>query len=66
MFAKYRKFWVAALAVAAVVVKAYANGSIDPAEWGEIAIAVATALGVVAVPNDTQTSTQVYRQDPRG
>lgn len=58
MFSKYRKFWVAALAVAAVVIKAYANGNIDPAELGEIAIAVATALGVVAVPNDPNTPQQ--------
>jgi hypothetical protein len=48
---KYRKFVVAAVAIAAVAGKAYADGHIDPAEWGEIAIAAATALGVWAVPN---------------
>lgn len=58
MFAKYRKFWMAAAGVAAVAIKAYANGSIDPAEWGEIAIALATAIAVVSVPNDPNTPQQ--------
>jgi uncharacterized membrane protein YebE (DUF533 family) len=49
--AKYRKTIVAVLGVAGVVAKAYADGHIDPAEYGEIAIAVATALGVWAVRN---------------
>ena len=55
MFAKYRKFWITAAAVAAVVAKTLADGHIDPAEWGEIAIAVATALGVVTVPNKPES-----------
>jgi len=55
MFVKYRKFWVAAAGLAAVVGKVYADGHIDPAEWGELAIAVATAVGVVIVPNKTDS-----------
>ena len=66
MFVKYRKFWVAAAALAAVAGKVFADGHADPAEWGEIAIAVATALGVVAVPNDTTTPASPQRQDYRG
>lgn len=58
MFAKYRKFYVAAAGVALVAGKVLADGHIDTAEWGEIAIAVATALGVVAVPNKPEAAGQ--------
>lgn len=51
MFAKYRKFWIAAAGVAAVAGKVFADGHVDTAEIGELAIALATAVGVVAVPN---------------
>lgn len=50
-FHKYRKAWIAAAGVAAVVGKALGDGHVDPSEWGEIAIAVATALGVLGVGN---------------
>lgn len=56
MFAKYRKFWVAAAGLAAVAAKVFADGHVDTAEWGEIAIALATAVGVVAVPNKPEAS----------
>lgn len=52
MFAKYRKFWLAAAGVAAVVGKVLADGHVDTSEWGELAIAAATAAGVLAVRND--------------
>jgi hypothetical protein len=58
MFAKYRKFWVAAVAFIAVAAKVFADGHADPAEWGELAIALATAIGVVSVRNAPQNGPQ--------
>jgi hypothetical protein len=51
MFAKYRKFWVAAAAVVAVAGKAYADGHVSNVEWGDIAFVLAGAVGVLLTPN---------------
>jgi hypothetical protein len=51
MFSKYRKFWVAAAGFAVVAGKVFADGHASTAEWGELAIALVTAIGVVSVPN---------------
>lgn len=48
----YAKAVIAAIAAAATALTAaYTDGHVTPAEWLQIAIAAAAALGVWAVPN---------------
>lgn len=49
--APYRKAVVAVAGVLAIVAKVLADGTLDAAEIGEVATAVAVALGVYRVPN---------------
>lgn len=55
--AKYKKFWIAAVGFAAVLTKVLADGHIDTAEYGELAIAAVTALGVLGVANTPKDGT---------
>lgn len=48
---KYVKLGLSALAAAATVLVSVYTGGISPAEWAQIGIAVATALGIYQVPN---------------
>lgn len=48
----YRKLAVALGGLAAAVGVVLADGAIDPAEWGFLAGAVATAIGVYFAKND--------------
>lgn len=55
----YSKFLAACAGATAVVAQAVADGQVDPAEWGLIATAVATAVGVWAVRNVPPTESAV-------
>lgn len=52
MFAQYRKFLVALAGVATAVGTSCADGEVSTVEIGLMATALATAVGVVLVPNE--------------
>lgn len=48
---RYRKAIVASAGVLLVVGKVFADGTLDAGEIGELAVAVAVAIGVERIPN---------------
>lgn len=54
---KYSKALVALGAVIAAVAAALADGAVSTQEWGQIAVAVAAAVGVFFVPNKLDSPT---------
>lgn len=53
MLARYRKTIVAVIGAAVTwLVAAFADSTLDTQEWVALAVAIATAAGVYATPND--------------